>query len=75
MERLLVLAWGINKAVLGSLLLSRVISKASGLFIAGGQRVDTGIVEKSVIAVSPRVGLGADPEVMVGDELRTMVVA
>ena len=27
------------------------------LFIAGGQRVDTGVVEKSMVAVSPGVGL------------------
>lgn len=30
---------------------------ASGPFIAGGQRVDVRIVEKSVVAVPPRVGL------------------
>lgn len=32
-------------------------ASASGTLIAGGQRVDTGIVEKSVVAVSPGVGL------------------
>lgn len=32
-------------------------AKASRLFVARGQRVDTGIVEKSVVAVSPGVGL------------------
>lgn len=31
--------------------------RASGPFIAGGQRVDMRIVEKSVVAVPPRVGL------------------
>lgn len=30
---------------------------ASGPFVAGGQRVDVGIVEESVVAVPPRVGL------------------
>lgn len=45
------------------------------LFIARGQRVNAGIVEKSVVAVSPGVGLGADAEVVVGDELGALVVA
>lgn len=83
------------------------ISQASRLFIARGQRVDPGIVEKSVVAVSPGEGLrreregerdvslgvphplthplarvrkgsvylGADAEVMVGDERRALAVA
>lgn len=45
------------------------------LLIAGGQRVDTRIVEKSTVAVSPGVGLGANTEVVVGDELGAFVMA
>ena len=83
------------------------ISQGSRLFITRRQRVDPGIVEKSVVAVSPGEGLwreregerdvslgvphplaqpparvrkgsvylGADPEVMVGDERRALAVA
>lgn len=32
-------------------------ARASGLFVARGQRVDAGIVEKGVVTVSPGVGL------------------
>lgn len=35
----------------------RATARDSGPFIAGGQRVDVRIVEKSVVAVPPRVGL------------------
>lgn len=48
---------------------------ASGPFVAGGQRVDVGIVEESVVAVPPRVGLRADAEMVVRDELGALMVA
>lgn len=50
-------------------------AKTSGVLVASGQSIDVRIVEKCVVAVPPGEGLGADAEVVVGDELWALSVA